>query len=153
MQDFENEDVQGEDEVEITDLDPQGEVQGTSLPYMLFRFLRKIRFSANTRAKLTMLALLIGVIVLLLLLQPALLSIPRQVSRTPVPATPSSLPDRSLPSVVVVSAPDEVTWIKAHDEIVFIHRASGGTLTWQHCKLQQQSVPGQESRAVSFTCQ
>jgi hypothetical protein len=130
MQDFENKDLQ--DKVEITDLDLQGEVSGTSLSYILLRFLRKLRFSANTRARLTILALLIGVIVLLLLVQPALLSIPRQPSSTPVPATPSSLPDRSLTSVVVISAANEVIWIKAPDEILFIRQASDGTLTWQH---------------------
>ncbi len=60
---------------------------------------------------------------------------------------------RSQPSVVVVSAAEEVTWIKAPDEIVFIQRASDGTLTWQHCKPQQRSVPGQESRSVLLICQ
>jgi hypothetical protein len=153
MQDFENKDLQDEDEVRITDLDPQDEVSDTSLLYILLRRLRKIRFPANTRAKLTMLALLIGVIVLLLLLQPALLSMPRQASSTPLPATSSSLPGRSLPSVVVVSATDEVTWIKAPDDIVFTHRASDGTLTWRHCKLHQQFVPGQESRPGPLNCQ
>jgi hypothetical protein len=151
MQDFESKDAQ--DEVEITDLDPQGEGSGISLPYILLRLVRKIRFSTITRAKLSMLALLIGVIVLLLLLQPALLSIPRQTMNNPVPATPSSLPDRSLPSVVLVSATDAVTWIKAPDEIVLMRRASDGTLTWQHCMLQQQSVPGRESRLGPLICQ
>jgi high-affinity nickel permease len=70
MQDFENKDAQ--DEVEITDLDLQGEVSGTSLPYILLRPLRKLCFSANIHAKLTILALLIGVIVLLFLLHPHL---------------------------------------------------------------------------------
>ncbi len=144
MQDFENKDLQDEDEVEITDLDSQGEVSNTSLSHKVLRFVRKIRFPANTRAKLTMLALLIGVIVLLLLLQPALLSTPRQASSTPLPATSSSLSGRSLPSVVVVSATDE---------IVFTHRASDGTLTWRHCKLHQQFVPGKESRPGPLNCQ
>lgn len=153
MQDFENKDLQDEGEVEITDLDSQGEVSNTSLSHKVLRFVRKIRFPANTRAKLPMLALLISVIVLLLLLQPALLSMPRQASSTPLPATSSSLSGRSLPSVVVVSATDEVTWIKAPDEIVFTHRASDGTLTWRHCKLHQQFVPGQESRPGPLNCQ
>jgi hypothetical protein len=153
MQDFENKDLQDKGEVEITDLNPQGEISNTPLSLKILSLVRKVHFSADTRAKLTMLALLIGVIVLLLLLQPALLSMPRQASSTPVLATPSSLPDKSLPSVVVVSATDEVTWIKAPDEIVLIHRASDGTLTWRHCKLQQQFVPGQESRPGPLNCQ
>ncbi len=151
MQDFESKDVW--DKVEITDLDPQGEVSNTSLSYKTLRFKRKIRFSTITRAKLSMLALLISVIVLLLLVQPALLSIPRQTVSNPVPAIPSSVPNRSLPSVVFVSATDEVTWIKAPAEIVLIRRASDGTLIWQHCKLQQQSLPGQESRLGPLICQ
>ena len=89
MSDFDISNVQDEDQVEITDLDPQNVGSGTSPSLVLLRFVRKIPFLANTRTKNTALALLICFFVLLFLVQPDLPSI--QASRTRVPAQSSSL--------------------------------------------------------------
>ncbi len=134
MQDFEKREMQ-DDGVEITDLDPQSESSSTSLSLVLLRFVRKIPFLANTRAKNTALALLICVIALLFLVQPGMPSIPRQASSTPVLATTSSPMIRCLTSVVDIVVVDKETWFKAPYGIVLVRQASDGSLLWQHLKL------------------
>ncbi len=152
MQDFENKDVQDDDRVEITDLDPQGESSGTSLSLVLLRFVRKIPFLANTRAIDTTLALLICVIVLLFLVQPGMPSIPRQASSTPVLATTSSSPIRCQISVGGMAVANNEIWLRTPDGIVLVRQASDGSLLWQYSKLQRVFVTGQDSHPVLLIC-
>jgi hypothetical protein len=152
MQDFENRDVQDEDGVEITDLDPQGESSSTSLSLVLLRFVRKTPFLANTRAIDTTLALLICVIVLLFLVQPGVPSIPRRASSAPVLATASSSTIRCLTSVLRIVVANKETWYKAPDGIVLVRQASDGSSLWQYFKLQRVFVTGQDSHPVLQIC-
>lgn len=154
MQDFESRDIQDDDEVEITDLDPQDEVSNTSRPHMLLRFVRKIPISTNARAKLITLALLASVIVLLLLLQPLLPSIPRQVSNTtPVQATFSSQHSIAQLVGVDISSTNGFIWFKVSNGIlIYVGPTSDGS-HWHRCRLQQQSSnPGQGSQSIALVC-
>ncbi len=133
MQDFENKDTwEDEDRIEITDLDPQGEGFRASLP---LSFVRKIHFPAHKRARLMTIALLLGAIVLLL--QPASLSVSRQASSNHVLTTPSSQHFIVVLTVKVDTA-SEITWAGSSGDIVVVSQASDGTMQWHHCSLQKQ---------------
>ena len=133
MQDFENIDTWGdEDGIEITDLDPQGEGFRASLP---LSFLRKIHFPAHTRSRLMTIALLLGAIVLLL--QPASLSVPRQASSNHVLTTPSSQHFIFVLTVKVDTA-SEITWVNSSGGIVVVSQASDGTMQSYHCSPQKR---------------
>lgn len=134
MQDFENIDTWGdEDRIEITDLDPQGEGFNALLP---LSFVRKLHFPAHTRARLMTIALLLGAIVLLL--QPASLSVSRQASSNHVLTTPS--PQHFIFVLTVkVDTASEITWVNSSGGIVVVSQASDGTMQWHHCSLQKQS--------------
>src|SRR5260370_11274197 len=102
MQEFENKDAwEDEDRIEITDLDPQSEGFRALLP---LSFLRKIHFSAHTRARLLTIAMLLGAIVLVLLIQPPSLSVPGQASTNHALTTPSSQDFIAVSSVKVYTA-------------------------------------------------
>src|SRR5260370_13249615 len=102
MQEFENKDAwEDEDRIEITDLDPQSEGFRALLP---LSFLRKIHFSAHTRARLLTIAMLLGAIVLVLLIQPPSLSVPGQASSNHPLTTPSSQHFISVSTLKVYTA-------------------------------------------------
>jgi hypothetical protein len=135
MQDFENKDAwEDEDRIEITDLDPQGEGFNALLP---LSFVRKLHFPAHTRARLMTIAMLLGAIVLVLLIQPPSLSVPGQASSNHVPTTPSSEHVIFISTVKVYTA-SELTWANSSGGIVVVSQASDGTLQWHHCSLQKQ---------------
>jgi hypothetical protein len=135
MQDFENIDTWGdEDGIEITDLDPQGEGFRASLP---LSFLRKLHFPAHTRARLMTIAILLGAIVLVLLIQPPSLSVPGQASSNHVLTTPSSQHFIAVSTVKVYTA-SELIWVNSSDGSVVVSQASDGTMQWHHCSLQKQ---------------
>jgi hypothetical protein len=134
MQDFDVSNVQDDDGIEITDLDPPGESASTSPSLVLLRFARKIPFLANTRAKSTALSLLMCVIVLLFLVQPGLPSIPRQASNTPVLAASSIEIVQSQPSIVIVSSVNGITWVKIYVGIDVVAAASHGAAVCKYCK-------------------
>ena len=134
MQDFENIDAWGdEDEIEITDLDPQGEGFRASLP---LSFLLKIHFPAHTRARLMTIAMLLGAIVLVLLIQPPSLSVSRQASSNHVPTTPSS--EHVIFISTEVYTASEITLVNSSVDTVVVSQASDGTMQWHHCSLQKQ---------------
>ena len=135
MQDFENKDTWGdEDGIEITDLDPQGEGFRASLP---LSFLRKIHFPAHTRARLMTMAMLLGAIVLVLLIQPPSISVPGQASSNHVLTTPSSEHVIFISTVKVYTA-SELTWANSSGGIVVVSQASDGTMQWHYCSPQKQ---------------
>ena len=135
MQDFENIDTWGdEDGIEITDLDPQGEGFRASLP---LSFVRKIHFPAHTRARLMAIAMLLGAIVLVLLIQPPSLSVPGQASSSHVLTTPSSQHFIAVSTVKVYTA-SEIILINSSGDIIYASQASDGTMQWHHCSLQKQ---------------
>ena len=136
MQDFENIDTWGdEDGIEITDLDPQGEDFRALLP---LSFLRKIHFPAHTRARLMTIAMLLGAIVLMLLIQPPSLSVPGQASSNHVLTTLSSQ-YFMFDLTVKVDTASEIILVNSSDGSVVVSQASDGTMQWHHhCSLQKQ---------------
>ncbi len=135
MQDFENKDGwEDEDRIEITDLDPQGEGFRASLP---LSFVRKIHFPAHTRARLMTIAMLLGAIVLVLLIQPPSFSVPGQASSNHMLTTPSSQHFIAVSTVKVYTA-SELIWVNSSDDIIYVSQASDGTMQWHHCSPQKQ---------------
>jgi hypothetical protein len=147
VQDFDTSDVLDDDEVEISDLDSVSERSSSSL---LLKFVRKIPFLVNTRAKNTALSLLLCGIALLFLLQPDLTS--SQASRTRVQATTSSLLLASPAFIVDGSSPREVTWIKISNGVAIVRQAPAGVIVWHHCKLLMWHVPRKYSRPTVVIC-
>ena len=134
MQDFENIDTwEDEDRIEITDLDPQSEGFNASLP---LSFVRKIHFPAHIRARLMTIAMLLGAVVLVLLLQPPSLSVPGQASSNHVPTTPSS--EHGILISTEVYTASEIILVNSSDGSVVVSQASDGTMQWHHCSLQKQ---------------
>ena len=150
MQDFDISDVLDDDGVEITDLDSVSESSSSSLSLVLLKFVRKIPFLVNTRAKNTALSLLLCGFALLFLLQPDLTS--SQASRTRVPATTSSLLVESPSFIVDGSSPREVTWIKISNGVEIVRQAPAGVIVWHHCKLLMWHVPRKYSRPTVVIC-
>jgi hypothetical protein len=136
MQDFENKDTwEDEDRIEITDLDPQGEgFRALVLP----GFLRKIHFPAHTRARLMTIAMLLGAIALVLLIQPPSLSVSRQASSNHVPITPSS--EHIIFISTEVYTASEIILVNSSGGSVVVSQASDGTMQWHHCSPQKQLV-------------
>jgi hypothetical protein len=147
MQDFDASDVLDDDEVEISDLDSVSERSSSSL---LLKFVRKIPFLVNTRAKNTALSLLLCGIALLFLLQPDLTS--SQASGTRVQATTSSLLVESPAFIVDGSSPREVTWIKIANGVEIVRQAPAGVIIWHHCKLLMWHIPRKYSRPTVVIC-
>jgi hypothetical protein len=150
MQDFDTNDILDDDEIEITDLDHQSEGSSTSPSLVLLKFVRKIPFMANTRAKNTALSLLLCGIALLFLLQPDLTS--SRASRTQVPDTTSSLLVASPFFIVDGSSPREVTWIKITNGVEIVRQAPAGVIVWHHCKVLLWHVPRKYSRPTVVIC-
>ena len=134
MQDFENKDTwEDEDRIEITDLDPQGEGFNALLP---LSFVRKIHFPAHTHARLMTIAMLLGAIVLVFLIQPPSLSVPGQASSNHVLTTPSS--EHSILISTEVYTASEIILVNSSDGSVVVSQASDGTMQWHHCSLQKR---------------
>ena len=134
MQDFENIDTwEDEDRIEITDLDPQGEGFNALLP---LSFVRKIHFPAHTHARLMTIAMLLGAIVLVFLIQPPSLSVPGQASSNHVLTTPSSEHDILISTEVYTAS--EIILINSSGDSVVVSQTSDGTMQWHHCSLQKQ---------------
>ncbi len=150
MQDFDTIDVLNDDEVEITDLDQHSESSSTSPSLVLLKFVRKIPFLANTRAKNTALSLLICGFALLFLVQPDLTS--SQASRIRVPATSSSLLVQSPSFIVEGSSPEQVIWIKISNGVETVRQAPAGVIVWHHCKLLNLHVPPKYQRPIVVIC-
>jgi hypothetical protein len=141
MPDFYTSNIQDDDEIEITDLDPQCDGSNTSLSLVLLRFVQKIPLFANTRARSTALALLTCVIMLLFLVQPGLPAIPRQASSTSALARFNSTPVRSTLSMLNASSANVVTWIKISNGTIIERQARFGVVVWRDCKPRRWHIP------------
>jgi len=149
MPDFDIGNVQDEDQVEITDLDPQDDGFSGSLSIVLLKLARKTPF-VNTRDRSTMLAWLACLIMLLFLVQPDLTSI--QASRTQVPAQFSSLLVRSPMFIVAGSSVKQVTWIKISNEVEIVRQAPVGIIVWHYCKMLHWHIPRKNPRPIVIIC-
>jgi hypothetical protein len=150
MSDFDISNIQDEDQVEITDLEPQDDGSSASLSFVLLKLARKAPLFANTRVRSTTLALLACVFVLLFLVQPDLPS--NQALRTRVPAQSSSLPGQSPLFIVDGSSVKQVTWIKVSNGVEIVRQAPAGVIVWHHCKLLNWHVPRKYQRPIIFIC-
>ncbi len=152
MPDFDTSNIQDDDRVEITDLDPQSEGSSTSLSIVLLRFIRKIPLFANTRTRSTALALLTCALMLLFLVQPGLPAIPRQASSTSALATSYAVDVQSQLSIIGAPRANKVTWIKISHGIIIEIQASPGTIVWQHCKRLNWHIPTKYPRPTVVIC-
>ena len=150
MQDFDTIDVLDDDGVEITDLDQHSESSSTSPSLVLLKFVRKIPFLANTRAKNTALSLLICGFALLFLVQPDLTS--SQASSIRMPATSSSLLVESPSFIVKGSSAKVVIWIKISNGVEIVRQAPAGIIIWHHCKFLNWHIPSKYSRPIVVIC-
>jgi hypothetical protein len=150
MSDFDISNIQNENQVEITDLDPQDDDSISSLSLVLLRLARKTPLFADTRARSTLLAWLACVIMLLFLVQPDLTSI--QALRTQVPAQSSSLLVRSPMFIIAGSSAKQVTWIRISNGKIIVHQAPVGIIIWHHCQLLNWHVPQKYQRPIIFVC-
>ena len=150
MSDFDFSNIQDEDQVEITDLEPQDDGSSASLSLVLLKLARKIPLISNTRARSTTLALLICVFVLLFLVQPDLPS--NQALRTRVPTQSSSLPGQSPLFIVDGSSVKQVIWIKISNGVEIVRQAPAGVIVWHHCKFLNWHVPRKYQRPLIFIC-
>ena len=141
MPDFDNSNIEDDDEVEITDLDPQSDGSNTSLSLVLLRFVRKIPLFANIRARSTALALLTCVIVLLFLVQPGLPAIPRQASSTSALARFKFTPVQSPLSSIGAPSASVVNWIKISNGTIIERQARFGVVVWHDCKPRRWRIP------------
>jgi len=152
MPDFDTSNIQDDDRVEITDLDPQSEGSNTSLSLVLLRFVRKIPLFANTRTRSTALALLTCVLMLLFLVQPGLPDIPRQASSTSALATSYAVDVQSSLSSIGTPPAKKVTWIKISNGIITEIQASPGTIVWHNCKVQHWFIPRKYAHPTVVIC-
>jgi hypothetical protein len=150
MSDFDISNIQDEDQVEITDLEPQDDGSSASLSFVLLKFTRKAPLFANTRARSTTLALLACVFMLLFLVQPGLPSM--QALRTRVPFQSSPLPGQSPLFIVDGSSVKQITWIKVSNGVEIVRQAPAGVMVWHHCKLLNWHVPQKYQRPIIFIC-
>jgi hypothetical protein len=150
MSDFDISNIQDEDQVEITDLDPQDDVSLYSLSLVLLRLARKTPLFADTRTRSTMLAWLACMIMLLFLVQPDLSSI--QAIRTRVPAQSSSLLVRSPKFIVAGSSVKQVIWIKISNGVETVRQVPFGIIVWHHCKLLHWHGPRKYQVPIIFFC-
>ena len=150
MPDVDLSNIQDEDRVVITDLDPQDDGSSASLSLVLLKIARKIPLFANTQSRSTTLALLTCVLVMLFLVQPDLTSV--QTLRTQIPAQSSSLLVRSSMFIIAGSSVKQATWIKISNGVEIIQQAPVGVIVWHHCKLRHWHVPPKYQRPIIYIC-
>jgi hypothetical protein len=152
MPDFDTSNTQDEDWVEITDLDSQNGGFSSSLSLVLLKSIRKIPLFANTRARSTVLALLICMILLLFLVQPGLPDMSRQASSTTALATTSAIDVQSPLPIIGAQSANKVTWIKITNGIIIEIQASPGTIVWHGCKVQHWFIPRKYAHPTVVIC-
>ena len=146
MSDFDFSNIPDEDQVEITDLDPQDGGSGASLSLVLLKLTRKVPLSANTQARYTMLAWLACVIMLLFLIQPGVPECPKTISGTF--STRSSISTCYLST----TSSHNVTWVRISNGKVIVIQAGAGTVMWHHCKVQRWFTPPKYAHPTVVVC-
>ena len=152
MSDFGISNVSDEDQVEITDLDPQTDDSSNSLSLVLLSLARKIPLFANTRARSTMLAWMACVIILLFLVQPGLPDVSRQTSRSSAQTTPFAVDAQSPLFIIGSPSAHNVTWIRISNGKVVVIQANPGRIMWHHCKVQRWFTPPKYSHPTVVLC-
>jgi hypothetical protein len=152
MEDFGISNIQDDDKVEITDLDPQNDGFSTSLSLVLLRLAQKIPLFADTRARSTSLALLACAFMLLSLVQPGSPDVPGRTSRTSALATSYAVDVQSQLHITDAPPAHNVTWNRISNGKVIVIQASAGTTAWHQCKVQRWSTPPRYSHPIVVIC-
>ena len=146
MSDFDFSDIPDEDQVEITDLDPQDGGSSASLSLVLLKLARKVPLSENTQARYTMLAWLTCVIMLLFLIQPGVPDVSRQT-------LVNSARDLQYPlAIISTTSSHNVTWVRISNGKVIVIPAGPGTVVWHHCKVQRWFTPPKYAHPTVVVC-
>jgi hypothetical protein len=153
MSDFDISNIQDEDEIEITDLDPQDDGFSGSLSLVLLKLARKTPLFANTRTRSTMLACLACGILLLFLVQPGLPDLPGQTPGSSAQSTFYSV-DPQYPLTIRRTTPAlTVTWIRISHGKEIVVQANPGKVVWHHCKVQPWHIPPKYAHLTVVICQ
>lgn len=151
MPDFDISNVQDEDQVEITDLDPQNAGFSDPLSLVLLKLARKTPLFANTRVRFTMLACLACVIMLFFLVQPFLHDVQRQTPRSSEQTTSYSIDSQYPLAKGMITAPN-VTWIRVSNGKVIVIQALPGRIVWHHCKVKHWFIPPKYAHPTTILC-
>ena len=152
MSDFDISNIQDEDQVEITDLDPQTDGSCNSLSLVLLSLARQIPVFASTRTRSTMLAWMACVIMLLFLVQPGLPDVSRQTSRSSAQTTPFAVDAQSPLFIIGSPSAHNVTWIRISNGKEVVIQADPGGIMWHHCKVQRWFTPPKYSHPTVVMC-
>jgi hypothetical protein len=152
MSDFDISNLQDEDQVEITDLDPQDDGSSTSLSLVLLKLARKTPLFANTRARSNTLAMLACVIMLLFLVQPVSPDDRRQTPGTSAQTTSYAVDHQYALAIKGTTSAYNVTWIRVSNGKVIEIQASPGKVVWHHCKVQRWFTPPKYAHPTVVIC-
>lgn len=152
MSAFDLRNIPDEDQIEITDLDLQDGGFSASLSFVLLKFARKVPLFANTRARFTMLAWMVCVIMLLFLVQPGLPDVPRQNAGTSAQTISFDLDIQYALAIKGTTSAHNVTWIRVSNGKVIVIQAGTGRIVWHHCKIQQWFTPPKYAHPVVVIC-
>ena len=143
--------IQDEDQVEITDLDEQEDGSSASLSLALLKLARKMPLLTNSRTRITSLAWMACMILLLFLVQPGLPGVQGQTSRSAAHEIQYPLAVYSL-TIKDTSTAHTVTWIRISNGQVITVQAAPGSIVWHHCKLQRWFTPPKYAHPTVVLC-
>ena len=152
MSDFDISNIQDEDQVEITDLDPHNDGPSTSVSLVLLKLARKTSLFTNTRTRSTTLALLTCVIMLLFLVQPGLPDVRRQTPGTSAQTTSYAVDLQYTLAIKGTPSAHKVTWINVSNGKVIVIQAGPGRIVWHHCKVQRWFTPPKYAHPIVVIC-
>lgn len=152
VSDFDISNLQDEDQVEITDLDPQTYGSGSSLSLVLLKLARKTPLFANTRARSSTLALLACVIMLLFLVQPVSPDVRRQTPGASTQTTSYAVDLQYPLAIKGTTSAYNVTWIRVSNGKVIVIQAAPGRIVWHHCKVKRWFTPPKYAHPTVVIC-
>jgi len=135
MSDFDISDIQGDVQVEITDLDPEVDGSSATLSIQLLRFARKLPLFNDPRGRFTLLVYLICAVVLLCMKQPGLPVLPKQPSGNSLPGLQYSLARNPL-SMSDTTLEKSITWMRSSNGQIIVVQTVPGNNMWHHCKVE-----------------
>lgn len=146
MSDFDISNILDEDQVEITDLEPSSCGSSASLSLVLLKFVRKVPLFSNTRVRITMLAWLACVIMLLFLIQPGVPDVP---GSTQV----NSARDLQYPlAIFSANSAHNVTFFRISNGKIIVIQAAAGSVVGHHCKIQPWFAPPKYAHPTVVVC-
>ena len=151
MPDFDTSNVQGEDQVEITDLDSEVDGSSASVSIFLLRFARKLTLFNDPQSRFTLIIYLMCAVMLLFMIQPGLPANPKQTSGTSVHEL--HYPLAVYPFTIKNTSPaHNVTWIRISNGRVIVVQFTPGSNAWYNCKVQRSFSPPKYTHATFVIC-